>query len=47
VVQDVGQIATLDVEDDVLEPDAALSFAFFASSQAQYQANRQFRAAAR
>jgi hypothetical protein len=36
--QDVEQVATLDVEDDVLEPDVAirLSFAFFASSQAKY-----------
>ena len=32
------QVATLDMEDDVLEPDAALplSFAFFASSQSKY-----------
>jgi hypothetical protein len=36
--QDVEQVATVDVEDDILEPDAAffLSFAFFASSQAKY-----------
>jgi hypothetical protein len=32
VFQDIEQVATLDVKDDVLEPDAAirLSFAFFA-----------------
>jgi hypothetical protein len=37
VFQDVEQVAMLNVEDDVLEPDmprSALSFAFFASSQA-------------
>jgi hypothetical protein len=38
VLQNVEQIATLDVEDDVLEPDAALrpDFAFFAASQSEY-----------
>jgi hypothetical protein len=38
VFQDVEQVATLNVEDDVLEPDDAirLEFAFFASSQATY-----------
>jgi hypothetical protein len=38
VFQDVEQVATLDVEDDVLEPmpRSALSFAFFASSQSKY-----------
>jgi hypothetical protein len=32
VFQDVDQVAPLDVEDDILERYAALSFAFFASS---------------
>ena len=38
ILQDVEQVTTLDLEDDVLEPEArsALSFAFFASSQAKY-----------
>jgi hypothetical protein len=39
VLEDVEQIATVDLEDDVLESDAArsaLSLAFFASSQAKY-----------
>jgi hypothetical protein len=33
-----SMVAALNVEDDVLEPDAAirLSFAFFVSSQAKY-----------
>lgn len=36
--QDVDQVSGLDVDDDVLEPDAALllSFAVFASSQSKY-----------
>ena len=38
VLQDIEQVASLDVEDDFFEPDArsALSFAFFASSQAKH-----------
>jgi hypothetical protein len=38
VFKDVEQISALDVENDVLEPDATLflNFAFFASSQAKY-----------
>jgi hypothetical protein len=39
VLQDFEQVAALDVENDVLEPDAAIRLelrAFFASSQAKY-----------
>jgi hypothetical protein len=40
-LRDVEQVPMLDMEDEVLEPDAALfrSFAFFASSQAKYLAS--------
>jgi hypothetical protein len=38
VIQDVEQVAALDVEDNVLEPDAAArpELRFFASSQSKY-----------